>query len=41
VRILGAGDESLRKQIVEFQAGLAEQVEAKNAALQQKLSAGS
>ncbi|MDQ1464120.1 MAG: 5-(carboxyamino)imidazole ribonucleotide mutase [Actinomycetota bacterium] len=41
VRILGAGDESLREQIVEFQAGLAEQVEAKNAALQQKLSAGS
>jgi 5-(carboxyamino)imidazole ribonucleotide mutase len=41
VRILGAGDEALRKQIVEFQAGLAEQVEAKNAALQQKLSAGS
>jgi 5-(carboxyamino)imidazole ribonucleotide mutase len=39
VRILGAGDEALRKQIVEFQAGLAEQVEAKNAALQQKLSA--
>ena len=41
VRILGAGDEALRKQIVEFQVGLAEQVEAKNAALQQKLSAGS
>ena len=41
VRILGAGDEALRKQIVEFQAGLAEQVEAKNATLQQKLSAGS
>ena len=41
VRILGAGDEALRKQIVEFQAGLAEQVEAKNAALQRKLSAGS
>jgi 5-(carboxyamino)imidazole ribonucleotide mutase len=40
VRILGAGDEGLRKQIVEFQAGLAEQVEAKNAALQKKLSAG-
>jgi 5-(carboxyamino)imidazole ribonucleotide mutase len=41
VRILGAGDEALRKQIVKFQVGLAEQVEAKNTALQQKLSAGS
>jgi 5-(carboxyamino)imidazole ribonucleotide mutase len=37
VRILGATDVALREQIVAFQAALAAQVEAKDAALQQRL----
>ena len=40
VRILGATDDALREQIVAFQGELAEQVKAKDAALQ-KLIAGS
>jgi 5-(carboxyamino)imidazole ribonucleotide mutase len=40
VRILGATDDGLRQQIVEFQGALAEQVLAKDAALQ-RLIAGS
>jgi 5-(carboxyamino)imidazole ribonucleotide mutase len=40
VRILGASDEALRDRIVAFQADLAEQVKAKDAALQ-RLIAGS
>ena len=39
VRILAASDESLRKRYVEFQAKMADQVRAKDAALQEKLAA--
>jgi 5-(carboxyamino)imidazole ribonucleotide mutase len=38
VRILGATDEGLRAQIVEFQGALAEQVRAKDAALQRLIA---
>jgi 5-(carboxyamino)imidazole ribonucleotide mutase len=38
VRILGATDEGLREQIVEFQGALAEQVLAKDAALQRLIA---
>ncbi|MDQ1687052.1 MAG: 5-(carboxyamino)imidazole ribonucleotide mutase [Frankiaceae bacterium] len=37
VRILGAGDETIRKQYADFQVKLAEQAKAKDAALQSKL----
>jgi 5-(carboxyamino)imidazole ribonucleotide mutase len=39
VRILGAADPKLRDRIVAFQASLAEQVKAKDAALQERLAA--
>lgn len=39
VRILAASDESLRKLYAEFQAKMADQVRAKDAALQEKLAA--
>jgi 5-(carboxyamino)imidazole ribonucleotide mutase len=38
VRMLGATDAGLRAKIVEFQAGLAEEVVRKNAALQERLA---
>jgi 5-(carboxyamino)imidazole ribonucleotide mutase len=41
VRILGAGDESIRIRYAEFQATMADQVRAKDAALQAKLAAES
>jgi len=40
VRILGATDPDLRKRIVEFQAGLADQVREKDAALQRIIAGG-